>query len=169
MHYWAIEAKISRMSQANLPLSGCLTEVSKFILTILLAVPVVSLAQTNMSIYTDSLVNGWSDGSYSCTRNFSNTSPVHSGNDSISVAITSAWGSLQFNHSSMTTTGFVSVSFWLNGGSIGGQQLQMYGSLGGVAQTARPVLTSPSGGCMATIHDSFVGPGCGQRKQFHRL
>jgi hypothetical protein len=147
------------MSQANLPLSGCLTEVSKFILTILLAVPVVSLAQTNMSIYTDSLVNGWSDGSYSCMRNFSNTSPVHSGNDSISVAITSAWGSLQFNHSSMTTTGFASVSFWLNGGSIGGQQLQMYGSLGGVAQTARPVLTSPPAGAwqLYTIPLSALG------------
>jgi alpha-L-arabinofuranosidase len=134
------------MSQQNQPLSGFLSEVSKFILTVFLAMPMACLAQTNMTIYADTQVNGWSDGSYGVTHSLANTSPVHSGTRSISVTITNAWGSLALNHSSMTTTGFTSISFWLNGGTIGGQQLQMYGILGGVTQGPRPVLTSPPAG-----------------------
>jgi hypothetical protein len=105
-----------------------------------------SLAQTNMTIYTDARVNGWSDGSYGSTVSYANTSPVNSGNDSVSVTITGAWGAFGLNHSSMTTTGFASVSFWLNGGAVGGQQLQMYGILGSTVQSPRPVLTSPPAG-----------------------
>ncbi len=90
-----------------------------------LAAPLLSSAQTNMTIYADSLVNGWSDGSYNCTRSYTNTSPVHSGSYSISVTIINAYGGLGLSHSSLTDTGFASVSFWLNGGAVGGQQLQM--------------------------------------------
>ncbi len=78
-----------------------------------------------------------------CTTNYANTSPVHSGSDSISATITNAYGGIQLNHSSLTTTGFASVSFWLNGGTIGGQQLQMYGNLNFSAQSARYHLTAP--------------------------
>jgi hypothetical protein len=133
--------------------------VSKFILTVLLAVPLASLAQTNMTIYADSLVNGWSDGSYGVTHSLTNTSTVHSGSRSINITITNAWGALALNHSSMTTTGFASISFWLNGGAIGGQQLQMYGNLGGVTQGPRPVLTSPpmGGWQLYTIPLSALG------------
>jgi hypothetical protein len=96
-----------------------------------------------MTIYADSLVNGWSDGSYNCTRNFANTSPVHSGSHSISVTITNVYGGIQLNHSSLTTTGFASISFWLNGGSIGGQQLQMYAHLSTSSQGPLYHLVSP--------------------------
>jgi alpha-N-arabinofuranosidase len=134
------------MSVQNRPLTGFLTDFLKFLLAALVIAPTTVLAQTNMTIYADSLVNGWSDGSYNCTRNFANTSPVHSGSNSISVTITSAWGAIGLSHSSLTTTGFASVSFWLNGGAIGGQQLQMYGILGSTVQSPRPVLTSPPAG-----------------------
>ena len=73
---------------------GIVLKVSKFILAVLLAAPAVSVAQ-NMTIYSDSLVNGWQDWSYSTTRNFANTSPVHFGSDSISATVTSAWGGIQ--------------------------------------------------------------------------
>ena len=71
------------MSQQYQPRNGVLTNASKFILITLLAVPMASLAQTNMTIYADSLVNGWSDGSYNVTHSFANTSPVHSGSDGV--------------------------------------------------------------------------------------
>jgi hypothetical protein len=107
----------------------------------------VSLAQSNLTIYADSLAPGWQDYSYDCTRNFANTSPVHSGSDSISVTVTSAYGGLQLYHVEMTNTAYASISFWLNGGPSGGQQLQMYGNLdaGGVntAQGARYYLSTP--------------------------
>lgn len=111
-------------------------------LSILFAIQTAT-AQTNMTIYADSLVNGWSDGSYNVTRNFANTSPVHSGSDSISATITNAYGGIQLNHSRMTTTNFASISFWLDGGLIGGQQLQMYGNLSTGTQSARYHLAAP--------------------------
>lgn len=122
-----------------------LLRVSKFILAVSLAAPAVSVAQSNMTIYADALASGWLDYSYNCTRNFANTSPVHSGSDSISVTVTSAWGALVLYHTGMTNTAYASISFWLNGGSSGGQQLQMYGNLGTptVAQSARYYLNTP--------------------------
>jgi len=117
----------------------------KFIPALLLILPALSLAQTNMAIYTNSLVNSWSDGSYNVTLNYANTSPVYTGSShSISVTITNAYGGIALNHSSLTTTGFASLSFWLNGGSSGGQQLQMYGNLSSGTQSARYHLASPS-------------------------
>jgi hypothetical protein len=62
----------------------------KFILAVSLAAPAVSVAQ-NMTIYSNSLVNGWENYSYDTTLNFANTSPVHAGSKySISAAITNS-------------------------------------------------------------------------------
>ena len=112
-----------------------------------LFVPLFSPGQTNLAIYTDALTNGWQDWSYNVTRNFANPSPVHSGSDSMSATITSAWGGIQLYHADLTNTAYASISFWLNGGATGGQQLQMYGNLdvGGVstAQSARYHLPAP--------------------------
>jgi hypothetical protein len=122
--------------------------VSKFFLAVSLATPVVSLAQTNLTIYGNSLVNGWQDYSYNCTRNFANTATVYPGNsDSISVTVTNAYGGLQLYHIYMTNTAYAFISFWLNGGTTGGQQLQMYGNLevsgNNTAQSARYYLNTP--------------------------
>ena len=109
-----------------------------------LTLPWAAGAQTNQAIYTDSLINGWQDYSY-CTHSLTNTSPVHSGSDSISVTITSAYGGIQPFHTPMTNSAFGAVSFWLNGGTAGGQRLQMYGNLGSgpTAQSPRYSLASP--------------------------
>ncbi len=108
----------------------------------------------SLAIYTDSLVNGWTDGSYNCTHSFANPSPVHSGSDSISATVTSAYGGIQLNHSSMSVTAYTSISFWLNGGASGGQKLQMYGTLGNVAQGARYHLSTP----LANTWQQYVVP-----------
>jgi alpha-L-arabinofuranosidase len=114
------------------------------VLLLAMAIPFAMHAQTtNMPIYTDSLLNGWSDGSYNVTLNYSNTSPVYAGSDSISVTINSAYGGVGLSHSSLTTTGYASVSFWLNGGSSGGQRLQMYGNMNYNPQSARYALAAP--------------------------
>jgi alpha-N-arabinofuranosidase len=122
---------------------GIAPTISKLILALSLIGPALSLAQSNMTIYADSRVNGWSDGSYNVTLNYANTSPVHSGSDSISVTITGAYGGIQLNHSSMTNTAFANISFWLHGGIVGGQQLQMYGNLSTGTQSARYHLAAP--------------------------
>jgi alpha-L-arabinofuranosidase len=101
-------------------------------------------AQSSLPLYTDTLVNGWTDGSYKCTYSFANASPVHSGSASISATVTSAYGGIQLNHSGMANTAYTSISFWLNGGASGGQQLQMYGTLNNVAQSARYNVSTPT-------------------------
>src|SRR5579859_7609423 len=49
-------------------------------------------AQSPLSIYTDRMINGFQDWSWA-THNLSNTNPVHSGSNSISVTA-SAWQAL---------------------------------------------------------------------------
>ena len=117
-----------------------LSAVSTFVAVLIAANDVRAQTPT---IYTDTLVNGWVDGSYNCTRNFANASPVHSGSSSIIATVTSMYGGIQLNHSPMTNTAYASISFWLNGGTSGGQQLQMYGTLNGAAQGARYHLATP--------------------------
>ena len=144
------------MTLQNLTLGWIVRNVLKCIVAVSLAVPAVSVAQ-NMIIYADSLTNGWLDYSYDCTRNFANTSPVHSGSDSISVTMTSAWGGIQLYHVDMTNTAYASISFWLNGGPSGGQQLQMYGDLdvGGTStQGARYYLNTP----IANVWQQYIVP-----------
>ena len=154
------------MTPQNQPLDGIALKLSKFMLAASLLAPAVSVAQSNMVIYNDSLVNGWSDGSYNVTRNFANSSPVHSGSDSISATITNAYGGIQLNHSSMTNTAYASVSFWLNGGTSGGQQLQMYGNLSTGAQSARYNLAAPPATAWQQYTVSFSALGVANATNF---
>ncbi len=127
------------MSMRNQPPAWVVLTVSRFILAVSLAMPAVSMAQSNLTIYADSLAPGWVDQSYNATRNFANPSPVHSGSHSISATLTGAWGAIQLYHPDMTDSAYSSISFWLNGGPNGGQQLQMYGNLDvGGTSTAQP-------------------------------
>jgi alpha-L-arabinofuranosidase len=144
------------MTWRNKTLDGMAAHVSKFILAVAMAAPAAVVAQSNLTIYTDSLINGWQDYSYNTTRNFANTSPVHSGSDSISATITSAYGGIQLYHAPMTDSNYASVSFWINGGTSGGQQLQMYGNLGTgpTAQSARYYLSAP----VANIWQQYTVP-----------
>jgi len=85
-------------------------------------------------IYDNSLQSGWQNWSWAST-NIANTSPVHGGSASISVTAT-AWQALFFHHDVQDSTPYASLSFWINGGSAGGQQLQVIALLRGKTQTA---------------------------------
>lgn len=77
-------------------------------------------------VYDDALENGWQNWGWT-EINYANTSPVHSGSDSIGVTITNAWDGIQIWHSDQDSTPYSSINFWLNGGASGGQKLQVYG------------------------------------------
>ena len=79
-------------------------------------------------IYSDLLLNGFQDWSWG-TRNFANTSPVHSGSESISASL-SAWQAISFWHSDLNASNYSSLSFWANGGTNGGQRLEVYAEYG---------------------------------------
>lgn len=93
---------------------------------------ITSIHAQNLDIYTDSLVNGFQDWGWA-THDYASTSPVHSGNNSVSVTIsTSNFDGLQICRAAGTdvnTTPYSSLSFWINGGAGGGQQLNVYGLL----------------------------------------
>ena len=128
--------------------------ISRIALPMLLGFGLIGAAQTSLPIYTDNLLNGWTDGSYNCTHSFANISPVHSGSDSINATVTNAYGGIQLNHSSMSVTTYTSISFWLNGGASGGQKLQMYGILGSTVQGARYTVSTP----LANTWQQYVVP-----------
>lgn len=88
--------------------------------------------------YDDALENGWQNWGWA-TLNYSNTSPVHSGSYSISVTM-GGWAGIQLYHPNMDSTPYSSISFWLNGGTSGGQHLQVYGLLNGGGQSAHYAL-----------------------------
>jgi hypothetical protein len=95
-------------------------------------------------VYDDALENGWLNWGWA-TLNYANTSPVHSGSYSISVTM-GAWAGTQLYHPNMDSTPYASISFWLNGGSSGGQHLQVYGLLNGSGQSAHYALGTAAAG-----------------------
>jgi hypothetical protein len=94
-------------------------------------------AQANLAIYTDNLVNGFQDWGWG-TRNFSNPSPTHLGSTySISASMV-AWQALSLQHSDFNVTPYSSLIFWADGGTNGGQRLQVNLSYGPNGATNGP-------------------------------
>src|SRR5258706_395824 len=80
-------------------------------------------AQTNQSVYTDTLQNGWQNWSWA-TVNLTNSSPVHGSLSSIGVSSTN-WQALYLHHAAQSGLVFTNLSFWIDGGSGGGQIVQV--------------------------------------------
>ena len=101
--------------------------------------PALAQAQSDQAVYTDALVNGWQNWSWA-TVNLSNTAPVQSGTDSISVSA-GPYQALYLHQAPFDSSSYASLVFWINGGPAGGQLLQVQATLNGTAQT---VVTLPS-------------------------
>ena len=85
-------------------------------------------AQAALPVYTDHLVNGFQDWSWGA-RNLGNPSPVHSGSSSISASLV-AWQALSFWHQDFNASLYANFTFWANGGTNGGQRLQVQAQYG---------------------------------------
>jgi hypothetical protein len=96
-----------------------------------------SRAQTNEIIYSNTLQNGWADWSWNSAISFASTIAVRPG-DSHSISVSSSnYGALYLNVSGTTeldSSRFTNVSFWLNGGTAGGQVLTLDAILGTSAE-----------------------------------
>jgi hypothetical protein len=101
---------------------------------VLLALASPALANDDMLIYSEMLNNGWANWGYNSTLNFNNSTPVHSGNYSISATMP-AWSRIWFIHDPIDTTLYTNFTFWVNGGPSGGQYLQVAASTNGVDGT----------------------------------
>lgn len=103
-----------------------------------MAVTLASLAaaQDDQIVYDDALQNGWVSYGWA-TLDFSATAFVHGGAKSISVTDpTSNYQALYLHHDAFDNSAYQSLSFWINGGASGGQNLRVQGVLNGVSQTA---------------------------------
>ena len=74
-------------------------------------------------VYTDSLQNGWQNWSWA-TVDFNHATTVHSGTKSISVTA-GGYQAVSFWHSAQSSGSFSGFSFWIHGGTAGGQTLQV--------------------------------------------
>jgi hypothetical protein len=94
-------------------------------------------AQAPLPVYTDNLVNGWQDWSW-IPNNLANTNPVYSGTYSISASASdNNYEALSFEQSiansyvgGFNTSPYQAFVFYANGGTSGGQLLQVYAQYG---------------------------------------
>ena len=125
-----------------------------------LAVPAILLAGSaaraqDMAVYTDSLQNSWQNWSWA-TTNLSNTSPVHTGADSISITA-GAWAAFYVHSNPIDTSSYTSLSFWINGGASGGQLLQVAADRNSGGQAGYQLAALTSGWQQITIPLSSLG------------
>jgi hypothetical protein len=71
-----------------------------------------------ISIYSDALAADWADWSWSTTNNFSITSPVKAGTNSLGATFTAGWAGISFRKGTgVNTNGYNAIQFWVHGGS----------------------------------------------------
>jgi hypothetical protein len=83
-------------------------------------------AASDVILYGDSLNAGWENWSWDTTVSFGATSPVHGGTKSLAATYTAGWGGLYLHaNAAVTGTDYTSLTFWIHGGSAGGQHLRV--------------------------------------------
>src|SRR5260221_7082751 len=89
-------------------------------------------ALASQTVYAEALGTGWNDWSWTpITETLANASPVHSGSHSIAVTYTGGWSGLKLAYpAGIDGATYDTLSFWVNGGSSGGQHItvQLEGS-----------------------------------------
>ena len=84
----------------------------------------VASAQSN--VYIDALGSGWQDWSWSTSNVFNNPSPTYNGSAaSIKVISLTAWNGFSLYYGSIASNAYQNLSFYINGGTAGGQLLKV--------------------------------------------
>lgn len=97
--------------------------------------------QAGLALYTDNLVNGFQNWSWA-TVNLLGNAPVHSGN--YAIAVTDGGNqALAFGRAPFNSSPYANLTFWVSGGSAGGQLLQVRGLLNYQTQTTLAVAPLP--------------------------
>jgi hypothetical protein len=110
--------------------------VKSFALELILLVFLALTAQgQNQIVYDDALENGWQNYGWA-TLNYTNTSPVHSGSDSISVVDPgSSYQAIYLGHSAFNSSPYQSITFWIYPTVAKTNELLVQATLNGNAQT----------------------------------
>jgi hypothetical protein len=88
-------------------------------------------AMDDMQIYSDRFNNGWGDN-WSWMPRYAMNNPVYSGSNSMACVPSGQWQAWWLKSgTSVDTTIYSNVSFWLNGGARGGQNVLVSGETNG--------------------------------------
>jgi len=88
----------------------------------------VAHAENELAVYDDALGSAWENWSWAQV-DLASTAQVHTGSDAIAVNA-GAWAALYFRHVAFDTADYGNLTFWIHGGSAGGQRLHVVGTLG---------------------------------------
>jgi hypothetical protein len=112
-------------------------------LLLLSALAAQAATSDDMVIYSGRFHNGWGD-SWSYIPHYTTNNPVHSGSNSMAFVPSQSWDTWWLKAgTSVDTTIYTDVSFWLNGGATGGQNIMVGGELDGTALSGVSV-TAPT-------------------------
>src|ERR1051325_9408733 len=92
-------------------------------------------AANDLSVYDDGLRSAWENWSWAAV-DFASTAVVHSGTRAFAVP-PDAWPAMWLRHAAFDTTDYGNVSFWINGGPVGGQRLRVAATLSDAGMSIR--------------------------------
>jgi hypothetical protein len=93
------------------------------VLAALLVLISTARSQPNEIIFDDALQTGWENWSWA-ELELANSAIVQSGSHSIRVTV-DAWEALYLHHAPFAVSGFTNITFWIHGGTAGGQRLRL--------------------------------------------
>lgn len=121
---------------------------SSIFIVLALAVAAAAQAQT-LTVYDDTLQNSFQNYSYSGGSNFANTTPTHTGANSISF-VGNNFNAVAFFHAApISVATYPILRFWVHGGTAGNQPLRLYVSVTGGSSQNVPLNSYIAGGALA--------------------
>ncbi len=115
-------------------------------------------------VYDDALENGWQNYGWA-TLNYANASPVH-GTSGTSVRVdATGYQAMYLHHAAFDSTPYASLSFWIHGGMVGGQTLQLQATINGNALPAVAVPT-PTANAWQQVTVSLTSLGAAGQANF---
>src|SRR5262249_20436577 len=119
------------------------------IVTVLVLLATASArAQTDQTIYSDNLTNGWADWSWSA-RDLASSDFTHSGTKSIKVTYTTAYQGFYLHHDAFSSSPYSALSFWISGGGVAARKINVQALINDSAQAAVPLDSYITGGGVA--------------------
>ena len=110
---------------------GCICVVSHVLGVMLFLFALAAQASDDMLIYSDRFNNGWGDN-WSWMPRYTTNNPVYTGSNAMACVPSGQWQAWWLKSgTSVDTTIYTNVSFWLNGGATGGQSISVSGELDG--------------------------------------
>ena len=107
--------------------------MKRVLLTVILLIsillgPIMPVQAAGQVVYAKGLATGWENWSYnSITVDLAHSAHVHAGTHAVAVTYTGGWSGFQIGYhaASLDISAYDTFRFWINGGTSGGQTIQL--------------------------------------------